>query len=164
MLGQTDLHIYIHAYMDTHKHRPANFFSGDPPEEIVEQKPSMLRFEAFLLYDSELLAGIAYRIALCQNRRSVLSGFKLTTALGSGRKPCHGLAMVCPSRTVSFLPHSDQTFLPKEQTYEITIHVPLTRAKGAPTSLTQTAKPIYSGYRLSKFEANLSIGLACTLS
>ena len=87
---------------------------------------------------SILEAGIAHRNALCQKRRLILSGFELTTPLEVSRKPCHGLAMIFPSRTVSFLPQSDHPFLRKEQTYEITIHVPLTRVRGAPPLLTQT--------------------------
>ena len=60
-----------------------------------------------------LEAGIAYRIALCQNHRyiifSALSGFEPTTLpLAIGRYRCPGnLTDVCPRPTVFFPPKSD---------------------------------------------------------
>ena len=122
----------------TYKHRPAYFFSSDPPEESFEQKPSMLEHCTLLLYDFELDAGIAHCIALYQNRRFLifppLSGFEPTTPLQLSKN----LAAVCPIQTVSFPPQSDPSFVRKDQSNDITIHVPPTRVKGVTTSLTLT--------------------------
>ena len=80
-----------------------------------------------MLCDFELEDGIAYLITLCQNSRffifPALSGFEPTTPLQLTRKSCHGLYMVCLSRTVSFLPKSDTLFGCKTQKTETTCHV-----------------------------------------
>ena len=63
-------------------------------------------------------------------------------------------------------PWLNQPFLRKDQTYKITIHVPLTRVKGVPPTRTQTDWAhlrSYRGYRPTEFESNPFIGLARTL-
>ena len=56
-----------------------------------------------------------------------------------------------------------QPFGRYERIYEITWHVPVARAKGAPPLVAQGHMPTQLSYRHTKFEWNPFIGLACSL-
>ena len=64
---------------------------------------------------------------------------------------------------MSFPSQSDTPFVRKHRNKEINIHVPPTRVKGHHRRLPQQINPTHSGYRPTKFERNLSIGLSCNL-
>ena len=69
---------------------------------------------------------------------------------------------------MSFPPQLDTPFVLKDRNNEITIHVPPTRLKGCHHSLPKQIEPTHGGYQppcvgSTKFEPNLSFGLACTL-
>ena len=88
-----------------------------------------------------LEAGTAYRIALCQNRRFI----SLPVFTSGGMRTHDPTIIDKPVSPPSFrierrLSHPNRTlpFMRKDRNTEIIIHVPHTRVKGAPPSLTPT--------------------------
>ena len=100
MLGHTNKHHSDFFFLATHQKSPSKDFNANA------LKPFTLWFWT---RDRHCISHCLVSKSSIYFQRH-FSGFELATPTELGKKPCHGLPMVCPKRMVPFPPKSDQPF------------------------------------------------------